>query len=323
MTSFLKTDDNMTEDSTVAELMEEKITVQPSFPKDIHILSPPPTLEQKKIISELKERLNDEELYQKFQDWANDLQLQRFLIARNYSIDASYKLIMEALEWRAKRKPHEILANMDEWNDLLANENETGKIYCPGFDQWGRSLVVFNNEMQNTKGQENHMSFLAWNLEFASSLLNEDVSDKYLIFCHLTDFSLWTAPAFAETLETIKMLTTCFPERLGHFICFQSPLYFKTVFHAVKGFLDQRTIDKLVFIQGDISDGSANDLLMKNIIGENWKVLSGACQPVLVPKCSPGFGHKTYWPTVHERIEIMKSRSSSQNTSQNSSLKMT
>lgn len=288
---------------------------QPTFDKDIHILTPFPSEEQEEIFEEMKKRVHALPIYQNHVSWAHDRQLVRFLVARNYNLDASMKLITEALEWREKRKPHEILANHDEWNDKLSKECETGKIYCPGMDRWGRSVIVFNNEAQNTKSAEDHMNFLAWSLEFASSLLDEEVADKYVIFCHLTQFSLFSSPSFSETLETIQMLTGCFPERLGHFVCFQAPAYFRTVFATVRSFLDQKTVNKLVFISGDISEGSKNDLLMKEVLGNDWKLLSGVEQPVFVKNGSPGYEHKRYWPTVIERVEMIKSGGSSKNNS--------
>lgn len=288
---------------------------QPSFDRDIHILTPLPTEEERVIFEEMKQKVQALDLYQNHASWAHDRQLVRFLVARNYNLEASLKLITEALEWREKRKPHHILANLDEWNAKLAKECETGKIYCPGMDRWGRSIVVFNNEAQNTKSAEDHMNFLAWSLEFASSLLDEEVADKYVIFCILSDFSLFSSPSFSETVETIQMLTRCFPERLGHFICYQAPAYFRVVFSTVRSLLDQKTVNKMVFVSGDISDGSKNDLLMKDVLGNDWKILSGVDQPVLVPNSSPGYDHKKYWPTVIERVEMIKSGGSSRNTS--------
>lgn len=330
MSSFLEGENSNSsadEDiNSITESFKNHIVIQgevskPPFNPDIHILTPLPTEEQRRTITEFRDKLKDNELFTNYMDWANELQLQRFLIARNYNIEAAYKLITDALTWREKRKPHEILANMDEWNEKLSKENETGKIYCPGMDRWGRSIVVFHNEVQNTKSSEDHMNFLAWNLEFASSLLNESISDKYIIFCNVMDFSVWSAPSFSETLETIQMLTTCFPERLGHFICYQPPLYFKTVFRTVRSFLDQRTVNKIVFLSGSTEDGGENDILMKGIIGDDWKKLCGVDQPVLVAKSSPGFDHAVYWPTVLERVETIKSNKSSANTSEKLSSK--
>ena len=62
----------------------------------------------------------------------------------------------------------------------------------------------------------------------------------------------------------------------------------------------------MIFITGDVSDGSKNDLLLKEIIGDNWKVLTGAEQPVLQvtsTPSSPGYDHAKMWPAFLERVK--------------------
>ena len=184
----------------------------------------------------------------------------------------------------------------------MSKESETGKIYCPGHDQWGRPVIILDNTVQNTNVVDDQMNFLAWNLEFATQLMPKGV-DKYLVFVHLKNFSLFTVPPFAATRETIHMLCNCYPERLGHCIVYQPPAIFRTFFNTVKVFLDPKTVSKLVFVVGDVSDGSENDSLMRQIIGQNWKQLTGAEQPVVKAGSSPGYDHQVYWPTVLDRVE--------------------
>ena len=45
---------------------------------------------------------------------------------------------------------------------------------------------------------------------------------------------------------------------------------------------------------------------MKVIIGEDWKKLTGAGQPVLVPGCSPGFNHDEYWPELLKKVYALQ-----------------
>ena len=66
--------------------------------------------------------------------------------------------------------------------------------------------------------------------------------------------------------------------------------------------IDPKTVSKILFINGDVSDGSENDIKLKNVIGENWKVLTGAEQLVHDYGSSPGYKHGDYWPTVTQRI---------------------
>ncbi len=276
----------------------------PPFDGAIHLKCLEPTPAQTLTINEFRVALQDFPLYHKHMDWADDAQLLRFLIARNFNLPASLELIKGAMKWRDHRKPSEI-EQSHHWPDRMAKESETGKIYCPGFDKWGRSVLVFDNTVQNTNSIDDQMIFLAWNLEFAIKLMKPQV-DKYLVFMHLGNFSFFNTPPLASTKETINMLCNCFPERLGHCIAYQPPSVFRVFFNTVKGFLDAKTASKMVFIIGDVSEGSKNDLKMRELVGDNWKELVGAEQPVVKKGCGPGYDHDAFWPTVMDRLAALK-----------------
>ena len=46
--------------------------------------------------------------------------------------------------------------------------------------------------------------------------------------------------------------------------------------------------------------------MMRVIIGDNWRALTGAGQAVLVPGCSPGFDMSSYWPVVMARVTALQ-----------------
>lgn len=281
-----------------------EFTEEPPFDPAIHIRTPVPNEEQKEKIAQFRVQVEKTPNAVEHAAWLTDLVLQRFLIARNYDIEASTKLMNTALEWRTKRKPH-LFDRKPGWNEYFGKESETGKIYCPGFDRWGRSVLIFDNTVQNTPHVDDHMNFLAWNLEFAIKLMAPN-RDKYCVFMHLENFSFFNIPPFASTRETILMLCNTFPEHLGHCIAYKPPYIFKAFYDSVKGFFDPKTASKVVFIYGDVSDGSENDLLLKRLIGDNWKVLTGAEQEVLAPNTSPGYNHSKFWPTVQERYDAFR-----------------
>lgn len=270
------------------------------FPPAIHIKCDDGNGKYATKIQEFRSSLVDHPLYSDFKEWLSDEQLLRFLVAKDFVMTKSHALICDALKWRSERKPHEI-ERQPGWQDKLKHEAMTGKIYIPGKDKYGRSVVVFDNTVQNTTDHDDQINFLAWNLEFAIHEMSKEV-DKYVIFMHLNNFSLFNCPAMATTRETIRMLCSCYCERLGHCVCYLPPSIFHTVFNALKSFVDPKTVAKLVFITGDVSENSENDLKLKEIIGDNWAVLTGAKQPVISRGCSPGFDINTYWPNLMERV---------------------
>ena len=201
----------------------------------------------------------------------------------------------------ASERQHVPLFGSKSEHERLENENKTGKIYLAGFDVWQRMVVIFDNSVQNTTNPSDHVDILAFNLELAIRSLPPG-RDKYVVFMHLDKFSWFNMPDLSTTKESALMLTTAFPERLGHCICYHPPSIFHTVFKLLKtlGLLDERTVKKIIFIYGDCSAGSANDLKLTDVVGPQWKELCGVDQPVHCkePISSPGYVHASYWQRV-------------------------
>mmetsp|Transcript_15639 Transcript_15639/g.26066 ORF Transcript_15639/g.26066 Transcript_15639/m.26066 type:complete len:281 (-) Transcript_15639:801-1643(-) len=274
---------------------------EPPFDSGVHLLcSPSNQSERQSAIDLLRVKLveNDAEYDTKY---CTDHQLMLFLQARNYDVDLSFQMMLETFEWRNFRHPH-TLHEEEGWFDFLENETKTGKIFNPGYDRWGRPLMVFNNQVQNTSCADSHMRLLSWYLEYSIRQMPPNI-DKYCVFMHMEGFSLFNAPSFAETRETIQMLCTCYPERLGHIIAYQPPGYFSILLSTVKMFLDARTLSKLVFINGDVSPGSENDTTLNTIIGDNWRELTGVGS-VSEPNISPGYKHEEYWSSLMEKVKL-------------------
>jgi hypothetical protein len=75
----------------------------------------------------------------------------------------------------------------------------------------------------------------------------------------------------------------------------------------------------MIFIRGDVSDGSDNDRLLQSIIGSDWKILTGADQPIHSPGASPGYNHGEYWPEILLRAEERKKKSESEDNTSSAS----
>mmetsp|Transcript_18765 Transcript_18765/g.27126 ORF Transcript_18765/g.27126 Transcript_18765/m.27126 type:complete len:288 (+) Transcript_18765:34-897(+) len=277
---------------------------QPPFDPTIHIKSSTiVSNDRSHLIDELRDHIRDNDLYDPL--YCTDEQLRLFLIARNYDVNAACKMLIEAKTWRNFRQPHSV-ESRDDWPSAMSKETETGKVYIPGHDKWGRPLLVFNNQVQNTSCPDAHMTLLSWNMEFAIRQMPSHV-DKYCVFMHMDGFSIFNSPGIAEIKETLHIVCTCYPERLGHIIAYQPPSYFSFLLGTLNMFIDPKTMSKLVFISGDISEGSENDQTLRDIIGDTWRDLTGVSRGVLEPNCSPGYSHSEYWPTVLTRVERLRS----------------
>jgi hypothetical protein len=280
----------------------------PPYDASIHLRTRTPGPKEQDLINQFRVQLKaSSKNYVAFESWLTDETLHRFLIARQYSVVKAVKLIESALVWREKRNPNRFLPRPGpKFEALFEVEMTTGKMYIAGFDRWGRTVIVFNNTVQNTTSHNDQMDYLSWLLETAILLSAARSVDKYVIFMHLDSFSFFNCPPMKTTHETVMMLTSAYPERLGHMVCYHAPSVFHTVFNSLKPWIDKRTCDKLVFVYGSVEDGSANDGTMRTVLGDHWKVLTGADQPVLKKGSSPGFDHAAVWKQHLGHIEAVE-----------------
>jgi hypothetical protein len=166
-----------------------------SFDKSVHILTPEPDVEQTKLIAEVREKLCETSemklLYDAHQTWLSNDTIMRFLIARQFRLQDAVTLLTKALNWREKRKPDDCFKRPEwgtKWREFMKNESQTGKVWVSDLDRHGRTVVVFDNTVQNTQSTDDQMLFLAWSLEFALRVMKASanvVADKYCIFIHL------------------------------------------------------------------------------------------------------------------------------------------
>jgi len=225
----------------------------------------------------------------------------RFLVAREWNPVRAAEIMLEALRWREKRQPIGILTDAsDPASEALRHESCTGKIVCPGRDRHGRSVIVFDNSVQNTKDHVGQVRLLAYSLEFALRQCAPH-SDKICLVVKLNNFSLLNNPSWAVTKETIRMLGNCYPETLGLCVVYRPPQVFSAIWSIASPLIDPRTSSKVMFVTGDVSEGSSNDRMLSELIAPEWRTLCGCETPVLYPKCTAGFDPTRYWDSVLER----------------------
>jgi hypothetical protein len=287
--------------------------LSPPFARNVHIMSATIDEDVRKQVDELRAILassaspsspSEEAIYRQYEDWCTDEQLHRFLIARQYHVRNAFEMIIAALKWRLKRIPADGVESLDGWEARMSKEGETGKMYIPGLDKYRRPIIVADDSAQNTVDEDGRLSFVAWYMEYACRLMDSDV-DKFVTFIHFENFSIFGGPSMRALQESIFMATTAFPERLGHCIIYRPPTTFKFLWNALTPFIDSKTMNKIKFVTGNMDDGSANDVLLKEIIGDNWKVLCGAEQPVVKKGNSPGYDHSVHWPMSMSRYQDM------------------
>jgi len=269
------------------------------FDENVHVYGNSPAGIEEAIL-QLRVAMREVVLYSKYKEWCTDSCLRRFLVSKDMHIPKAKEMLISTLEWRERRKPHEI----NPENPCVENEGITGKVYVPGFDKWGCPVVILDNSVENTTNPSKQLEFLAFKLELAVSEMSNSPNkgvEKFVVFIHMENYNIFNQPSLEVTIETIKVVSMCFPECLGHVIIYRPPGCFKVFFTLIAPFIDERTMEKIVVIIGDVSTDSKNDLKMRRLVGSNWKVLCGAEQPVLKLNSSPGYNHEEYWPLLVRR----------------------
>mmetsp|Transcript_71531 Transcript_71531/g.205215 ORF Transcript_71531/g.205215 Transcript_71531/m.205215 type:complete len:597 (+) Transcript_71531:170-1960(+) len=234
-----------------------------------------------------------------------DVDLVRVLLARQGDVEKAVAMLKRALAWRSRRMPYWLLVDpTSDFGKVFEVEFRAGKIQAAGHDRYGRGLLILDNGCENTKDDDTHMRLLAYSVEAARRSCLPGV-DKICVAMNLEHFSVRNSVPRRVLMETIEILTIVYPETLGTCILWQAPSYALAMLALAKPFLDPRTLQKFAFVSGDASPGSEADRQMVEVVGPDWRVLTGLGLP---PKercyseyfrreiaCARGFEFEPYW----------------------------
>ncbi|KAI6700210.1 hypothetical protein NL676_014534 [Syzygium grande] len=168
--------------------------------------------------------------------------LRRYLVARNWNVEKSKKMLEESLKWRSTYKPEEI-----RWPEV-AHEGETGKVSRADFhDRFGRTVLIMRPGKQNTRSAEGNIRHLVYLIE--NSILNLAEGQESMSW--LIDFTGWTLRTqvpVRTALDIINVLQSHYPERLAVAFLYNPPRIFEAFWKAIKYFLDPKTFEKVKFV---------------------------------------------------------------------------
>lgn len=225
-------------------------------------------------------------------EWVlGDAAVWRYLVARKLDVQGARKQMVASLKWRQFRQPDTIRP------EDIKLEAATGKCAVRGLDQYSRPVIVMDSSKENTHDMEGNMKGLMFTLNRAIDLMQPPVQ-KYVVVVRLGEtsaFNFSKLPGPMQTKETGKMLMTVFAERMGHAVLYQPPKIFTMFLNLLSNILDAHVMEKIVWVRGDVSVGSANDLLLISIIGPHWREIVGEGSPVHQKGCAPGYDPDAEW----------------------------
>ena len=138
-----------------------------------------------------------------------------------------------------------------ELGRVIANENETGKIYCRGYDRQGRAILYLTPGKENSTHEMNNMRHLVYHLERAIACTKRKSGrEKVCIVIGYQGFKLTNAPPMSTVKHTLMILQGHYPERMHRAYICDPPFVFRTFWKIIKHFVDPNTLEKIAFCDG-------------------------------------------------------------------------
>ncbi|SAM05820.1 hypothetical protein [Absidia glauca] len=191
-----------------------------------------------------------------------DAMVLRFLRARRWDVEASYKMIMNTLRWRIHMRIDDIVALSETgiYNELellkkgmgdqfLANLHSY-KCVLGGPDKQGRGVCFANARFHRKEDQDPEVVRIVvlFVMECARMIVHQPIETCCVVF-NMEGFTLANMD-----FELVKFMLVCFeayyPETLGACIIHKAPWVFSTVWAMITPMLDPVVASKIQFTKG-------------------------------------------------------------------------
>jgi hypothetical protein len=208
--------------------------------------------EEEKGVKAILEALTDDEK----EHLADENMPLRHLRAEKGNIQHAIQNIKDTIAWRRAFEVEKIKHCFDQDGDeemrmIIEKENETGKIYCRGYDKDGRVAMYMRPHMENTKDEVNQMRHLVYNLERAIACTTHTSGrEKINLMIDYRGFRLRDSPPLSTARHTLDILQKHYPERMYRSYVCNPPYVFKAFWAVIKAFVDPVTKNKICFCSG-------------------------------------------------------------------------
>jgi len=209
------------------------------------------TEKQTNILNDFRNKVqqietNDEEKMRYF----NDMCLLRYLRARDYHADKSFKMMKDSIEFRREYKPESIqIHEVEEMAKL-------GCIYVHGYDKKRRPIIIARPYKDSSAAtRETKFRHLMFWTETGFNLM--DTSKGVESFTLLVDYQGFGRRNLdtKTNMDSLHYLINHCPERMGLSLFLDPPLLFWVGWKVLSPFLSQATLNKVRFIYSTTKDG--------------------------------------------------------------------
>jgi len=148
--------------------------------------------------------------------------------------------------------PIEKQKELNHLAEVIAKENETGKIYCRGYDKEGRAVLYLTPGRENSQCEIDNMRHLVYHLERAIACTrHKSGRQKVCIVIGYQGFRIANAPPMSVVKHTLLILQGHYPERMFRAYIADPPMVFRGFWKVIKHFIDPATLDKIAFCTGE------------------------------------------------------------------------
>ncbi|XP_012265056.1 CRAL-TRIO domain-containing protein C3H8.02 [Athalia rosae] len=177
----------------------------------------------------------------------NEFSLKRYLRAFK-NVDAAFQAILKTNAWRVEYG----VAHLNPKSAIVENNLNKARVLRHR-DMYGRPVIYIpaKNHNPNERDIDILTKFIVYCLEDACKRCFEEVIDNLCIVFDLKDFGM-TCMDNQLLRNLIWLLSRHYPERLGVCLILNAPTLFSTCWAVIKGWLDENTSSKVVFVNSDI-----------------------------------------------------------------------
>lgn len=206
------------------------------------------TEEQTQALRDMQEHFEGAEGYGLHLD---EMCFRRYLRSENWDLKKSIAKLQNTLDWRQSFEVHKI----DEWADVIAEENATGKTYVRGFDKQGRAILYMKPRHENSTSHDGNLKHLVYNMERAMlSMRERGVQEKICLIVDYEGFSLRNSPPMKTSKAVLSILQNHYPERLGIALLLNPPWIFQAFWTVIYPLIDPVTKQKIRLVSSNISE---------------------------------------------------------------------
>jgi len=185
----------------------------------------------------------------------NTTDLQRFLKARKFDVQAALDMFESSNAWRLtnnidimldKADPNEITFQTLAHHCLQGHDREGRPIY---WEKTGSIVqVIFFSQFTNKELVDRHIR----RMETQTRRMQESTQTQHTLVLDLTGFSVNFDPRGLQVFkETVQIDQNYYPERLGHFFLFNTPWMIYPIWSLISPFIDPLTLQKFHLLGTD------------------------------------------------------------------------